>query len=323
MKQLFTNILIALVLILVSCTKDPHVLTENSLSSLGTDEFVFKPCALLEEPINGWKDSTKGTEKDIFRALINPLDYNQLIYMAGYKLYNYNRSTKSRKMIYNDIALTPGTPTINKFGWITFNNSQMQTCTIKSNGDSLKILASNAFYPRWDYTGKYIYFHTNLTLKRTDMYGINIDSILNYSILGVAKTANIVVSTRPSLQQLFMKNLDDGKETAIIVRDPRYDFLVFDNEDENIYWGYGAILTLNLKTLKLDTLVKSCPVAPLNTPANPNTYIFGTNISPGSDKLTFIYRVSTPVNRLKLYTEAYVLQMDLKTRKITEIKLFD
>jgi hypothetical protein len=115
--------------------------------------------------------------------------------------------------------------------------------------------------------------------------------------------------------------LNTGIEKTLRTGNYNYFHLTFDNSDENIYWweNYG-IFRINLTTLKLDTLVKTCPLA--HFLSTPSYELYSPNVSPNTSKLTFTQITNKEIPTWKLFHEYHALEMDLNTGRITEIKLF-
>lgn len=318
-----TSILVLAICILNSCRKDPAIVLPDGTGNETSTQFTFSDCKLLDEPINGWRDSTKSNERDVDNILLNPLNDQELNYTAGGQLYYYNALTKVRIKIHNDIVLSPGTPSINKNGWITFNNSLLDVCVIKYNGDSLKVLSSG-LYPRWDNTNENVYYFYNSNTWSINYRTNQIDSISNYVLLGVAKTSKTIISLNAANNELFSKNLQEGKVTIIRTGLTQYNSLTFNEKDEFIYWwNTSGIFQLDLFTKKTDTLFKSCPSGTPTKPANPGSFLGATNISPNTHFLCFVYKEFIAVTNSKRYTKAHAIKMDLITKQFTEIKLFE
>ncbi|MDP1802544.1 MAG: hypothetical protein Q8L81_14385 [Bacteroidota bacterium] len=310
------------------CKKDKDIYPGGGFSSSG---YIFVCDSSLTQPVIGWQDTTADKDKDVQKILYNPINSDEVIYIVKSKnyyneMYLYNRQTKVTKSIDKSVYTMPS---INKFGWLTYCKANFCVYKIKANGDSL-IKLTNSFcnFPRWDYTGDRIFYtqegfgNTPSRLMIVNKFGVKLDSINGYDgIVGISSNSNKIVLKKSPNYQLFLKDLNTGTETTIRYGSYNYNNLTFDNNDANVFWwDNNGIYRLNINNLKEDTLVKTCPLKHfLDTPT---FELYATNVSPNSNKLTFILRTNKKISTLKLLQEYHALEMDLYTETFDEIKLF-
>jgi hypothetical protein len=319
-KQL---IIILISFIFFQCKKNTNnIFKGGNFSDAG---FVFKPCSLINEPQIGWSDSTLTSNKFFFSVVMNPIKKEEFFYIATGKIYSFNSTTNQKQVLCYNVYTS--LLEINQFGEILFLNTSGSVCSIKSNGDSLKVLGISAFNPHWDYTGNYIYYsdYVNSVFKLFKYTKQGVLVSINQTLpspFGFMNYSDRIICYNPTLKRLYLKDIDSGNETTLITNiTSSFATLCSDKYDENIYWISAiGLLKLNLTNLKLDTLIKSCPLGTGSPVSNPNTYVVGAYVSSNTDYLSLCYRENIPINSFKKYTICKGLLIDLKTKKITEIK---
>jgi hypothetical protein len=320
LKQLIIIILISITLLLNGCDKKKtNVYPGNAF---GDETFKFKPCVRLTQPNTGWADSTSNSIKNPYSAVINPANPNEIIYVANGKIINYNRSTRTKQTICSSVFSYK--IEINKSGDILFANPQQKICTVKSNGDSLKVFNHTSYLSYWDYTGNFIYYYANNILYKVNA---NNGSTTNtYSNLpqpfGYLKYSDKLICSNTTLKKLYLKDISTGVETLLLSNINTTYNLITSDKNDNIYWyNNDGIVKLNYSTKTVDTLVKACQYAYVNNVlVEPNTYVLGLNVSPNTDVMTFVYQEWIPITPPKKYTVSNVIQIDLNTKIATEIK---
>jgi hypothetical protein len=308
-----------LCLLFWSCKKNKDNVFNGS--DFAEDSFVFKPCSLIPEPAIGWSDSTEVSNKYFSSAIMNPIKPSEFFYITMAKIYSFDRASKVLKVLCYNVNTSRFD--INKKGDILFCGYGGKICSIKSNGDSIKVFNFNANFFHWDYSGNFIYFFQNSKLMKLDKNGVLITSISNLpQPIGYTNYSDRIVCANITGKTLYLKDINSGIETPLLSNISQgYGTICTDKNDENLYWnGYEGVCRLNLTTLKLDTLIKSCPYGSPSLPSNPNTMLVGANISTTTNYLTVTYKESIPINSFKKYTICKGLLMDLATNKIIEIK---
>jgi hypothetical protein len=290
----------------------------------GDEPFVFKPCSLLTEPSNGWSDSTIGTKTDISKVVINPLNKDEVIFTASGTIYNFNRKTWQKQIIATNMY--GKSLQINQFGEILFCDSSLNICKVKSNGDSLKVYPFTSSYPYWDYTGKFIYYQSTQSVSVLYKIGVNKQPSTYYvgmpQALCMSKISDKMVAKNSGLKTIFYKNIITGLETPIASNINVSNLTVSTDNQDNVYFSNDdGIYRADFISKKIDTLYKNCPsMLAGNTILASNTAVYSPHVSPNSGVLTFVYKHSIPIHTQKKYTVSYALEMDLITKKITEIK---
>jgi hypothetical protein len=287
----------------------------------------------VPEPF-GWQDSTNDEDRNVNAFIVNPANANEIICVVngnanGYnKLIVYDVPSKTSKYL---ATLGSHLPSVNQSGWIVFNTSDYNIFKIKASGDSLSQLTFGNVYedPRWDHTGKYIYYFVRAWGSvPTQVVKANANGAAVYSMpLELPHTAPFKASdqiiysvTSGTVITLIQRNIVTQLEKTLIsgpysATAPQFYFddLTLDKTDENFYWSNDAgIFKCNLATLKTDTLLKNCPNIRYSNPI----------ISFNDHELTFSKHILKPLDAYRMYHEYKAIEMNLQSRTQTEIRIF-
>ncbi len=283
----------------------------------------------------GWTDTTIDVNKNVNAFFVNPLNPNEIVYIVngdvfGYnKMYTVNLPSKQTTFL---ASVGKYLPQVNKNGWIVFSNDNNDIFKIKCNGDSLTQITANKMThdPKWDYTGKFIFYYqtpfNNIPSKLNKVNstgGLLVDLPIELPYTAIFKNSDKIIyfKTKDKSVTLVLKDLNAVTERDLITApfdakaDPIvFDNLTLDNTDENFYWSnLGGIFKCNLNTLKIDTILKSCPNkiydSPYIIPSNPNI-------------MTFIRHELRPVGPYQMFHEYKSFQINLTSKEITETRIF-
>ena len=326
-------IFVITIIIFAGCRKkqDPE-----PLAPVPPPVVISSPCKdLPPAPLPfGWKDSTVDENKNINAFFVNPVNADEIICVVngdafGYnKMYSFHVPSKTATLL---ALLGSHLPSVNKFGWIVFSTADYNIFKVKANGDSLTQLTHGNVYedPRWDYSGKSIYYFVRASgnvptqLVKSSSNGAGQFSMpLELPHTAPFKTSDQIIYcvTTGTVVTLVQRNMATQVEKPLITgpysatAEPFYfDDLSLDKTDENIYWSNDAgIFKCNLATLKTDTVLKNCPNIRYSNPI----------ISFNDNELTLSKHILTPLNSYQLYHEYKAMEMNLVSKTLTEIRIF-
>lgn len=282
----------------------------------------------------GWHDTTFNENINVISFLYNPINLNELFYITSGDIFAYNKMfvlnlvTQQRSYLSNADKFIPQ---INNKGWVIFNRADLNIYKIKMNGDSLTQLTFNnrCTDPKWDYSGTCIYFFQKSSIhEESKLIQINTKGqILTTYKMEFENTVpsnknNKILYLKTSENKLavFIKDLAKNTETLIVKSD--YDFglqqndflnLSIDNEDETIYWSNETgIYSCKLTTLKKEQLFKNCETLIYKNPV----------LSIIKNKMTYSCKIIKAINSTDLFYEYKNFEIDLTTKEIREVKIF-
>ncbi|MDI1353485.1 MAG: hypothetical protein PSX36_01115 [bacterium] len=283
----------------------------------------------------GWNDSITNEQESITAFLKNPLNTNEFICLVkgditGYnQLFTYNVITKNKIPLAN---LGNFLPSVNKNGWIVFSSVDNNLFRVKSNGDSLIQITYNktCLDPKWDATGKAIYYfqqaYSNILsgIVKLSISGppsnITFPADLPYHAVFRKSDQVIYLKTAATEVSLVQKNLITQAERYLVSGpyNPKSETVYFsnlclDNNDENFFWSNSlGIFKCNLATLKIDTVLKSCPNYSYTNPLMPLD----------ESELTLSMQVLKPLENSVLLHEYKAMKYDLVYKTLSEVRIF-
>jgi hypothetical protein len=329
-------ILLACLFLVSACRKkdkkEDEVPTEEPASTSGVIQ-----CEPMPPPPTGftWEDSITDGNKDVNTFMYNPVNSNEIIYVvngdqAAYnKLFTYDVVNKQAVQIG---IVGRYLPQINKKGLIVYSDVNNNVIMVRSDGKGEKLLTSGntSHDPKWDYTGNYVYYfmeaHSNIgaQLVKIDTSGNYKDSgpmELPYTTTFKKSDKIIFIKTAGSIGKLILRDYTPpGKETELI-SGPLYskpgqinfDNLTLDNNDENFFWSNSnGIFKCTIATLKIDTILKTCPLSIYNNPL----------ISFKDNLLTYSNHILKPTKPNRLVHSFKAMEMNLLTRQSSEVRIF-
>jgi hypothetical protein len=286
----------------------------------------------------GWTDTTIDPNQNIMAFVINPVNPDEAIIVVegdiyGYnKMYNFHIPTRNNKYL---ASLGEFPPQVNKRGWILYSNAENNIFKVKTNGDSSTQLTFNkrTFDPKWDYTGKnFYYLETGFSstpsylVKRTSTGGFlnHIEAALPNTACFKKSDKILFLKARDTVVTLFQKNLISGKEygyeTALLTASystkapPYFDDLTVDNNDLYFYWSNtSGVFRHAITGGTTEQILKNCGnykfINPLIVPSAP-------------DELTVACHFMRPLDSQRMFHEFRPYQVNLSSRQLTWIKLF-
>jgi hypothetical protein len=286
----------------------------------------------------GWYDSIRDPDENITAFVINPVNPSEAIIVVegnilGYnKMFTFNIPSRTSKYL---ASIGDFLPQVNKQGWILYNTSDFDIFKIKANGDSLTQLTHNkrSMDPKWDHTGKNFYYletaYLNMQsaiIKRTAS-GV----FLNQIEAGMPNIACFKKSDKILLMRVYdttitvyQRTLTSGpgygSEKAVatgsfsIRGEPFFDDLTVDCDDQYMYWcNSKGVFRQNLSGGTPELVLKSCGnykfMNPLIISANPS-------------ELTVSCHFMIPLDARRLYHEYRPYQMNIATRELTRLRIF-
>jgi hypothetical protein len=326
--------IVLLFFILVSCDKKEQPLPEEPAPVVPATDTTLKCADLPPDPSGlGWQDSTLDPDKNINAFIRNPINPDEVIYVAEGDMYGFNKMFKmhiptgSVKFL---ATLGPYLPHINAKGWIVFSNIENNIFRVKTNGDSLMQLTSQKlhFDPHWDFTGKSIFYFqkeffqvkSKIFLATTENSAlVEIPASLPY--LSVFRNTNRLIYYRLSgtLLTMVVHDMVTHEESDLLTGTyngsaPFYfGNLTTDLDDKNLFWSNNSgIFRHNLSTKKTDTLYKNCGNFKFSRPM----------ISFKPDEITYSWHIIKPLNYYSLFHTFKAMELNLRTGENTELKLF-
>lgn len=310
----FLNLIIVTTLLCVSCKKDKKSLGSYSGETPSFTNFYFDCDTIPPAPPGGWKDSIKGNDYSVRYWAYNPRIKTQIIYVDyNHKLYSYDFESKRRTFLDDNITHPPQ---INAYGEVTFKKSQIGIVVLNTyNLNRSEIPGSlNSVYPKWDYSGLYLFFTDHGICIKADKKGNRVDS-LNFDPNNTAfsRTSNNYLLDKTG--SIYLRNIYENSEKYLFTESLGFLQPCFSKDDSYLFWWDWSSRSLNrfnLRTEKKDILQKSC-----------ENYFFTTPyISPNSDKLTVIchrYKLINSPN--KIFREDIPLEFNLKTKQWRELHI--
>lgn len=323
------------VILISACKKDKAKDPVPETPVAVTSDTSLK-CVNLPSPPQpfGWKDSTASQDKNINAFFYNPLNSNEVIYVAngdvfGYnKMYVYNIPAKQIKYLSDNGS---DLPRVNTKGWIVFGRADLNIYKIKVNGDSLVQLTSNNLCrdAKWDNQGNHIFFYQAASgalanvLVETDKNG----AVINTTPTELPNTAfahktNRVafIKTSNTTISLYFRDLATGSETLILSAQggtesfqTQFSNLTFDNADESLYWSNsGGIFKCNLAAPAIETVLKNCSNIKYDRPL----------ITPNSSEITLACHYMRQLSYTQLLHQYKAFEFDLNLKQLHELKVF-
>ena len=312
-------------------TNDPPI---TPIVEVPVEEFKCQDLPLPVESFE-WIDSTGVGDKNINAFLFDPINPDNLILVVngdgfGYnKLQIYNIPTKTVKLLG---VLGEFLPQINNKGWITFSDVLNNIHVVKENRDSVIDITTNMHSrnPQWDYTGTFIYyfiegyFNVPDKLVRVDLnmnYSLDMEAQLPYMATFKKKDKLLSLKTNGNTCDLILTDFENQGNNRVLLNGPTYskpgqinfDNLTLDKTDENFYWSNSnGIFKCNLASLKIDTVFKNCENSIHDNPI----------ISFVDNELTYSHHRITPISAFVLHHEYKAMELNIATRKSSEIKVF-
>lgn len=262
----------------------------------------------------GWKDSTIDQQYLIKFWAYNPRIRSEIVYHDYYnRLYTYNFETQNRVQIDSWVQYPPR---VNAYGEITYNKVDSGVyiySTVEKRRKEMPLSRYGRF-PKWDYSGQYIFYSNAELCIKCDKSGRNVDTLLFDPFdVTFAKTTNNYLFVKDG--DVFIKDAVDGTETFLFTETRGFMTPCFARGDSHIYWwdwSSRGLHSFNLHTKEHELLLKSCE----------NFFVASLNISPNSDKLTMICHLySFYGSYTYVYRRDLLLELDLETRKWRELHI--
>jgi hypothetical protein len=321
--------------LLLSCKKKETPLPVAATPSAVVQDDPDLVCVdLPPTPAAGWRDTSALADQQINAFFFNPLNPNQVIFVAngdlfGFnKMYNYDILTKKMTLLGDNGDYLPR---INKKGWIVFNRVDLNIYKVKVNGDSLTQLTFNntASDPKWDYTGNSIYFYQSAQGSQpTLLVTMNANGSI-YTTFPV-DLANTAVAHKPERiaylksdndrVSVFLRDLAVNSETLVLsvpatvsTFQTVLSHLVFDATDENLYWSNDqGIFKYNLAAAKPELLKENC-----------SNIVYSRPMMVGNDNLhTFTCHTKKAISPSRVLHQYKALELDLNLKQQREVKIF-
>jgi hypothetical protein len=314
MTMLIRLSFIIAVLFLISCKKDKLPLGGLTGNTPSFTPYSFNCDTLPPPPPAGWADSTNSEYYNIRFWAYNPASKSEIIYLDYTdRLYSYNFVTKQTTFLDHDIQYFPQ---INAYGEVTYNKLDQSAIIVNANGTNSLVVNESvlALFPKWDYTGTFIYYKKRGICIKANKNGQRVDSSsFDLTNIAFSKTSdNYLINNNGSI---FLKDINNNLQTFLFTESHGFMQPCFSKDDNYLFWWDWSSKHLhrfNMITKQRDTLLKSCE----------NFFVTSLNISPNSDKLTMVcHRFKLIDSPTKIYREEIPIEYDLKTNKWQELHI--